>query len=111
MKARQTLKTRLRLAAVAATMTPAAAIASDRHPIGGNVLLHRPARDRRRSPHGFGGGYCHAFGPPATAPAPTPVPPPSNDNAPLVLGISAAILAAALGTRLVLRNRRNNPNP
>lgn len=47
----------------------------------------------------------------ATAPAPTQVPPPNNDNAPLVLGISAAILAAAIGTGLVLRNRRNNPKP
>lgn len=47
----------------------------------------------------------------ATAPAPTQVPPPNNDNAPLVLGISAAILAAAIGTGLVLRNRRNNRKP
>ena len=47
----------------------------------------------------------------ATVPAPTQVPPPNNDNAPLVLGIAAAILAAAIGTGLVLRNRRNNPTP
>lgn len=48
---------------------------------------------------------------PAAAPAPTQVPPPNNDNAPLVLGISAAILAAAIGTGLVLRNRRNKAKP
>ena len=47
----------------------------------------------------------------ATAPAPTQVPPPNKDNAPLVLGIAAAILATAIGGGLILRNRRNNPKP
>lgn len=44
----------------------------------------------------------------ATSAAPEPVKPPDNDNAPLVLGTAAAIVADAIGGGLFLRNRRKN---
>jgi hypothetical protein len=37
-----------------------------------------------------------------------PVPPPDNSNAPLTLGIAAAVLAAALAITLVIRTRGKN---
>jgi hypothetical protein len=36
------------------------------------------------------------------------VPPPDNSNAPLTLGIAAAVLAAALAITLVIRTRGKN---
>lgn len=42
----------------------------------------------------------------ATTPGPDRFRPPSNDNAPLVLGIAATIVTAAVGVTLLLRRRR-----
>lgn len=87
------------------------AVSSDGHPIEGNYTftVQAPAGQTATSP---------ATTAPAAAPAASPAASPAssaeraegpnNDSAPLVLGIAAVILAAAIGTGLVLRNRRKN---
>lgn len=87
------------------------AVSSDGHPIEGKFSFTvQPAAGQGAVPSTTGTTPSAA---PPTAPAaipsvPEPVKPPNNENAPLVLGIVGVILAAAVGSFLVIRNRRNN---
>ncbi|MDD1478683.1 copper resistance CopC family protein [Arthrobacter sp. H16F315] len=89
------------------------AVSSDGHPIEGNYTFTVQAQAGQTA-------TSSATTSPAAAPSESPAASPAasaaaeraegpnNDGAPLVLGIAAVILAAAIGTVLVLRNRRKN---
>lgn len=84
-------------------------VSSDGHPIDGKYSFTVQAQAGQPVP------AASTPGPSTAAPQPSATTseedrfrPPSNDNAPLVLGIVAAILAAAFGAALLIRRRRRN---
>lgn len=81
------------------------AVSSDGHPIEGSYTFTVQAQAGQTATSSQ--PASPAASPAASAAAPR-AEGPNNDGAPLVLGIAAVILAAAIGTALVLRNRRKN---
>lgn len=88
-------------------------VSSDGHPIEGkHAFTVQPAAGAGAlTPSAAPTDPQSAYPSAAPAPAQTQVPPPNNDNAPLVLGIAAAILAAAIGGGLIVRNKLKNTKP
>jgi methionine-rich copper-binding protein CopC len=89
------------------------AVSSDGHPIEGNYTftVQAPA-GQTASPSATAAPTAAPSASPAASPA-APVAAeraagPNNDGAPPALGIAAVILATAIGTELVLRNKRKN---
>lgn len=85
------------------------AVSSDGHPIEGNYTftVQSPA-GQTASPSASTAPAAAPSASPAASVAAERAAGPNNDGAPLVLGIAAVILAAAIGAGLVLRTRRKN---
>ncbi|WP_346927558.1 copper resistance protein CopC [uncultured Arthrobacter sp.] len=91
------------------------AVSSDGHPIEGQysfTVQPAPGGETATPSASPTPSATPSTADPATTPAgtstPGTVPPPDNANAPLTLGISAAVLAAAVGATLYLRRKRNS---
>ncbi|MGG5173312.1 copper resistance CopC family protein [Pseudarthrobacter sp. J1738] len=85
------------------------AVSSDGHPIEGSYTFTVQAQaGQTATPAATTAPAAAPSASPATSVAAERAEGPNNDGAPLVLGIAAVILAAAIGTVLFLRNRRKN---
>lgn len=89
------------------------AVSSDGHPIEGNFTftVQAPA-GQKATPSAATASAAASSASPAASPASSAAAEraegPNNDGAPLALGIAAVILAAAVGTALILHNKRKN---
>ncbi|MCU1520159.1 MAG: uncharacterized protein JWN19_544 [Arthrobacter sp.] len=87
------------------------AVSSDGHPIEGKYSFTVQPPAAETPPVSSAAASSAAPAAQSSAPAaaaPDMVPPPDNSNAPLTLGIAAAMVAGALAITLFIRNRRKN---